>query len=200
MSRVSLSDTGDYRLINDEQDVRGYNVVDRSGQPVGVVETMVVDTDAEVVSSLLLRDGTEIPARDVTIGESVVYLDRGHAGAMASTAGPAGMAGGSTGMAPDYGRVTRREHVADVDGSFDTDFDDDFRGHHETTSGGAGRSYDETAGAYRFGYTAAHGDAHRNRPFVDAEADLRSGYTAGDFDADREAVRYGYSRAQRRAT
>ena len=193
MSRVSLSDTGDYQLVNDAQDVRGYNVVDQNGQPVGVVETMVVDTDAELVSSLLLRDGTEIPARDVTIGENVVYLDRD---------GSAGAAGGvREGVTVfDGGRVVRREPVANANTNFDTDFDDDFRGHHEATFGASGRSYDETSGAYRHGYTAAHDDAHRNRPFVDAEADLRSGYTAGDFDADREAVRYGYGRAQRRGT
>lgn len=207
MTRVSLSDTGEYQLVNSAQDVRGYNVLDRNGQPVGTVESMLIDTDAELVTTLVLEDGTELAARDVTIGESVVYLDRGVSDMGTTALGTAASAvatGTATGthegvtVFDDGGRVVRRERVEAV-GSSVTDFGDEFRAHHETTFGPMGRSYDETSGAYRYGYTAAHEDAHRNRPFSDAEAELRSGYSVGDYDADREAVRYGYSRAQRRS-
>ncbi|HEX8386976.1 MAG TPA: PRC-barrel domain-containing protein [Rubricoccaceae bacterium] len=198
MSRVSLSDTSDYQLVNDSQDVRGYQVVDQDGQPVGVVDRMIVDTDAELVTSLVLLDGTEVPASDVTIGESVVYYDRRGADALAASGSTGAVREGVT-VFDDGGRVVRREHVANVNEAFDADFDEDFRSHHETTYGASGRSYDDTSSAYRYGYTAAHDEAHRNRSYADAEADLRSGYTAGrSFDADREAVQHGFGRAQRR--
>ena len=193
MSRISLSDAGDWQLVNDGQDIRGYQVVDSTGQPVGIIASMVVDTDAELVSTLVLDDGTEIPTSAVTIGENVVYLGTALDGAEVRD--------GVT-VFDDGGRVVRREHVANVNESFDTDFEgfgDDFRAHHTATYGPADRAYTDDLGAYRYGYTAAHEDPYRNRAYMDAETDLRTGYTANrDFDADREAVRYGYDRAQRR--
>ncbi len=193
MSRIALSDTGDWQLVNDGQDIRGYQVVDENGQPVGTVATMLVDTDSELVTTLVLDNGTEVPTAEVTIGENVVYLGTALEGA--------GLEGaeireGVT-VFDDGGRVVRRESSADME-DFDT-YADDFRTHHTATYGPAGRAYDDDLGAYRYGYTAAHGDTYRNRAYMDAENDLRTDYTAGrDFDADREAVRYGYDRAQRR--
>lgn len=204
MTRVSLSDTGDYQLVNESQDIRGYNVVDQNGQPIGTVESMLLDTDAELVTTLVLEDGTEVPVRDVTLGENVVYYDRSGAGATPGTAAMASADGdvreGVT-VFDDGGRVVRRERVEGAGQMADAaGFDDDFRAHHTTTYGASGRDYDDTSEAYRYGYTSAHDDAHRNRSYADAEGDLRSGYTAGrDFDADRDAVRYGYGRAQRQA-
>ena len=188
MSRISLSDTGDWQLVHDSQDIRGYSVVDAAGQTVGTVASMIVDTDAELVSMLVLDDGTEIPTADVTIGENVVYL---------------GAAGGEVRegvtVFDERGHVVRREEAAEM-ADFDT-YDSDFRAHHASTYGAAGRQYDDDLTAYRYGYTAAHDDPYRNRGYMDAEADLRTGYAAGrDFDADREAVRYGYDRAQRRSS
>lgn len=188
MERVSLSDTGDWQLVNDSQDIRGYNVVDANGQPVGTVASMLLDTDRELVTTLVLDNGTEIAAADVTIGESVVYLD--------AAAVPGDVAEGVT-VFDEAGHIVRRESVDDAE--FDT-YADDFRSHHQTTYGTAGRAYDDDLEAYRYGFTSAHADPYRNRSYGDAETDLRTGYAAGrDYDADREAVRYGYSRAQRRA-
>ena len=189
MERVSLSDTGDWQLVNNTQDIRGYTVVDANGQPVGTVDQMLLDTDRALVTTLVLDNGTEVATADVTIGENVVYLD--------SAAVPDGVADGVT-VFDESGHIVRRESVDDAD--FDT-YNDDFRAHHQTTYGTAGRTYDADLDAYRYGYASAHGDAYRNRAYGDAEADLRSGYVAGrDYDADSEAIRYGYGRAQRRAT
>ena len=195
MTRVTLSDAGDYGLVNDEQDIRGFSVVDGNGQPLGTVESMLIDTDAELVTTLVLEDGTEIPVADVTLGDNVVY----YGGAGSADGMQSGHVRSGVTVFDDGGKVVRRERVANVNENFDTDFDDAFQQHHETAYGASGRSYDETSGAYQYGYTSAHTDANRNRTYADAETDLRSGYTSGDFDADREAVRYGYGRAQRRA-
>ena len=75
MNRVSLSDSGDWELVNDNQDIRGYNVVDATGQPVGTIDSMLLDTDRELVTTLVLDNGIEVAAADVTIGKDVVYLD-----------------------------------------------------------------------------------------------------------------------------
>ncbi|HEX9950338.1 MAG TPA: PRC-barrel domain-containing protein [Rubricoccaceae bacterium] len=198
MTRVSLTDSGDYGLVNDEQDVRGRTVVDGTGQPLGTVEAMLLDTDAELVTTLVLDTGTEIPVADVTLGEDVVYYTAGGGTEGASAEAIEGTVRSGVTVFDDGGRVVRRERVAET-GDVSA-YDADFQTHHASTYGAAGRSYDETSGAYRYGYTSAHGDANRNRTYSDAEADLRSGYTGADFDADREAVRYGYGRAQRRAS
>lgn len=210
MQRVSLSDTGDWQLVNDGQDIRGYNVVDGNGQPLGTVASMLLDTDKEQVTTLVLEDGTEVAVKDVTIGENVVYMDGAGAssGAMAeTTAGD--MTGAAAGTATggsvregvtvfdDSGHIVRRESV--TAGDFDA-HGDDFEAHHATTYAAGGRAYGDDAEAYRYGFESAHGDTYRNRSFGDAETDLTSGYTPGrDFGNDREAVRYGYSRAQRRS-
>ena len=188
MSRFSLSDTGDWQLVNDRQDIRGYNVVDAAGQPVGTVESMILDTDRELVTLLVLDDGTEVPAADVTIGNDVVYLD--------ATAVPADIEEAVT-VFDDSGHVVRRESVEDAD--FDA-YDSDFRSHHQTTYATGGRAYDDDLEAYRYGFVKAHDDAFRNQSFSDAETALRQDYALDrDYDADREAVRYGYGRAQRRS-
>lgn len=197
MERVSLSDTGDWQLTNDGQDIRGFNVVDSNGQPLGTVASMLLDTDKEQVTTLVLDNGTEVAVKDVTIGENVVYLD----GANATSDAMAGTSGGSVRegvtVFDDSGHIVRRESVGA--GDFDA-YGDDFRSHHETTYAAGGRAYDADADAYRYGFDSAHGDAYRNRSYSDAEPDLTSGYTPGrDYGNDREAVRYGYSRAQQRA-
>ena len=38
---------------------------------------MLLDTDQELVTTLVLEDGTEIPVKDVTLGDDVVYDDAG---------------------------------------------------------------------------------------------------------------------------
>ena len=204
MTRVSLSDTSDWQLSNDDQDIRGFEALNGAGDMIGIVDSLLVDTDAELVTTIVLDNGTEIPVADVTIGEGVVYTEGSVPGAATAGVAAAGMATDSDSVRSgvtvfdDGGRVVRRERVEGA--GTDTDAHDaDFREHHTTAFGASGRSYDDVSEAYRHGYTSAHADDNRNRSYADAEAGLRSGYPDGrDFDADREAVRYGYGRAPRR--
>ena len=189
MSRIALSDTGDWHLkFPDDQDVRGYRAVDEDGNAVGIVDTMIVNTDGERVDSILLEDGSEYPARTISIGDGVVYLTGTVAGDTDD---------GSVAVYDDYGHVVRREEVEDADFGAHADA---FRTHYESTYGTSAGAYDEYEPAYRYGYESAYSDAYRNRAYLDAEDDLRTGYgsrhTDRDFDADRDAVRYGYTRAQ----
>ena len=190
MSRIALSDAGHWHLkFPDDQDVRGYAALDENGNRVGVVDTMIVNTDEKRVDSIVLEDGQEFPARNISIGDNVVYL--------AGVAADDDDMDGTVTVYDDYGHVERRETVGDAD--YDTHADA-FRTHYTSTYGDAGGSYDDYEPAYRYGYETAHDDDYRNRAYVDAEDDLRTGYGSRyadrDYDADRDAVRYGYTRAQ----
>lgn len=189
MSRIALSDTGDWKLeFPEDQDIRGYRALDKDGTPVGTVDTMIVNTDRKQVDAILLEDGTEYPAADLSIGDGVVYLttvdtDSGHD------------VEGEVRVYGDSGTVIRREEVDDPD--YDAHVDA-FQTHHKSTYGEG--AYDDYEPAYRYGYETAHEDDYRNRTYLDAEDDLRQGYGSRysdrDFDRDRNAVRYGYTRAQ----
>lgn len=190
MSRIALSDTGDWKLkFPQDQDIRGYRALDKDGNAVGVVDTMIVNTDEERVDAVVLEDGSEYPARDLSIGDGVVYLT-GAAGTGTSAEGEVRVYG-------DSGHVVRRERVEDAD--YDAHADA-FRTHHASTYGTVGGGYEDYEPAYRYGYETAYDDVNRNRAYLDAEDDLRTGYGSRygdrDFDADRDAIRYGYSRAQ----
>ena len=143
-----------------------------------------------MVDALILSDGTEYPARDISIGDGVVY---------ATTVDVEG-----TRLARDidgYGRVQPHDADAYHDDVI-VGYDPDYRTHHASAYSASGRGYDDDlAHAYRYGTETAYHDDFRNRPYADAEVDLRTGYTTRyadrDFDADREAVRFGYNRARR---
>lgn len=76
MPHVSLSDTDDWQLADDAQDIRGFEAVDATGVRLGRVERLIVDTSTETVSTVLLDDGTGIPVADLTLGDGVVTVDR----------------------------------------------------------------------------------------------------------------------------
>lgn len=189
MSRIALSRTGDWRLeFEDDQDVRGYRVGDKDQNDTGLtVEDMIVNTDQEMVDAVVFSDGTEYPARDLSIGDGVVYAT-------------AGVVGGTRRASEidRYGSVSRNDGHTYTDDVI-VDYDPDYRGHYE--GAGDGRRYDDVVYAYRFGTVAAYHDDYRNRAYLDAEDDLRTFYGTEhadrDFDADRDAIRYGYHRARR---
>ena len=188
MSRISLSNTGSWKLSHPEQDVRGCRAVDRSGTAAGIVDAMIVDTDAERVTAIVLEDGREFAARDITISED------GNTVTLNTLGGADAEPDESVTTFDDYGHVVAREEVNDFDEEHFAAHADAFRTHHGTAY--ASTSYDDYEPAYRYGFESAYGDDYRDRMYADVEDDLRSGYTDRDYDADRDAIRYGYSRAQ----
>lgn len=74
MSIVPFTPQDDYALVNEEQDCRGKTVVDETGKAYGVVREMMVNTDTELVSHLVLDNGAEVPARYVVLKRDVVLL------------------------------------------------------------------------------------------------------------------------------
>lgn len=79
MDRIFLSDTSDWVLeFPDDQDVRGYRVLDKDGNDTGLtVVDMIVDPDQKRVDAVSLSDGSEYPARDLSIGDGVIYATDG---------------------------------------------------------------------------------------------------------------------------
>ena len=188
MSRIALSNTGDWELeFPKDQDVRGFRALDKDGSQVGIVDHMIVNTDEKRVDAILLEDGSEYPASNISIGDGVVYLT--------SVDASADHVDGEVRVYGDSGRVLRREEVEDAD--YDAHADA-FRTHYGSAYDSG--DYEDYEPAYRYGYETAYDDDYRNRTFLDADDDLRSDYRDRypdrDYDDDRDAVRYGYTRAQ----
>lgn len=76
MAHVSLSDTSDWQLAPGAPDIRGYDAIDADGARLGRVATLVADTSLGVVSTVMLDDGTGIPAVALTVGDSTVTVGR----------------------------------------------------------------------------------------------------------------------------
>ncbi len=75
MTIQRLSKLADWRVKHKEQDVRGLDLWEREGARVGTIADMVVDTDARLVTSVVLEDGRHVAAEDIDIEGSKVYLD-----------------------------------------------------------------------------------------------------------------------------
>lgn len=74
MARATLSELDEYELVNEGQDVRGWPLVDEDGNRLGTITEFIADTDSEYVTSLVIDNGKEVAARDVSIGDNVVIL------------------------------------------------------------------------------------------------------------------------------
>lgn len=74
MARQRLSDLTDWQLEHESQDVRGRMLIDRSGQELGAIREMIIDTDREQVDTLVLDTGAEYPVSDVDITADSVRL------------------------------------------------------------------------------------------------------------------------------
>ena len=74
MAHTLFGDTGDWELVDGDQDIRGWEVRDANGTVVGRVGGMAVDTDRQVVDTIILEDGSRFRAEDVELSDGVVYL------------------------------------------------------------------------------------------------------------------------------
>ena len=73
MSRAQLSRLQDYELADTNQDLRGWKVQSASGNPLGMIVDMIVDTDKECVTAILLDNQTEYSIYDLHVaGHSIL--------------------------------------------------------------------------------------------------------------------------------
>ncbi len=217
MAHVYLSDSDEWHLADSDQDIRGWDAVDQAGNPLGRVENMVIDTETEMVDTIVLDDGVAYPASDIRIADGVVYVD-----ALAQVVGE-----GIRPRAEYDRRVRRREVRAPIDGAHlaapparkpvgegparegrnaeYADYEDDFRRHYDSTFGDLDRHYGDYDPAYRFGYDMAYDERFDERDYAASESDLRQlyyrrhGYPMSDshiWNDVKDAVRHAFDRAR----
>lgn len=75
-----LEELGDWNLVNKEQDIRGFAVLDTSGNSYGKIRDLLVDKKKKHVAAVRLEDGRTVPASHLEIRDlDVVYHDNGAA-------------------------------------------------------------------------------------------------------------------------
>ena len=186
MGHIPLSKTDDWKLEHGDQDIRGWEVRDANDNKIGEVDEMMVNTDTEYVDQIVLEDGTTYAARDIHIGDRVVYVE--------------GVAEGVTGVEPivkvydDYGRAQRSETAATAG------YDEDYRKHYNTNFANTGQDYDVYEPAYQYGHESGLDERYQDRDYADAEDDLNRDYSErypeSRYDQVKDAVRYGYERSR----
>lgn len=85
---TALSNLSDWELVHDDQDIRGWEVHDAAHRKIGRVDDLLVSTDTERVEVIRLDDGKELSARQIELGDGVVYLERGLAQKRAAAGKP----------------------------------------------------------------------------------------------------------------
>lgn len=75
MAVTPLSDLRDWKLVSDDQDLRGRRLIDESGRDLGVIDQMMVNTDAERVDSVRSNTGELYPVGAIEIrdNDTVVF-------------------------------------------------------------------------------------------------------------------------------
>jgi uncharacterized protein (TIGR02271 family) len=79
MTHELYSESNNWEVENDDQDVRGWNVVDAQGQQIGTVSDMYVDTQTETIDRLVLDNGSELDVSSVTVDDGTIRVADGAA-------------------------------------------------------------------------------------------------------------------------
>jgi len=71
----ALSRLPKWELDRKEDDIRGWALRDTDGHTLGTVGELIVDTETQHVTKIVLADGKQYPAHDVWLGDHVLTLD-----------------------------------------------------------------------------------------------------------------------------
>ncbi len=74
MAIVPYTKQDDYDVVNDNQDCIGWMVTDQSGKDFGKVTEMLVNTDTQMVDSIIVDSRKRIPASDITLSDGRVVV------------------------------------------------------------------------------------------------------------------------------
>jgi uncharacterized protein (TIGR02271 family) len=74
MAIVPYTKQDDYDVVNNNQDCIGWSVADQSGNEIGKVTEMLVNTETEMVDSIIVDGRKRIPASDITLGEGSIVV------------------------------------------------------------------------------------------------------------------------------
>ncbi|GGC96260.1 PRC-barrel domain-containing protein [Aquisalinus flavus] len=78
-----LGDLGNYKLENEDQDIRGLPLVSPDGRTLGKIEDMLVDKEDKRVAAIRLDQGLTVPVDGLEIQDDQV-IDHGAKGAHAA--------------------------------------------------------------------------------------------------------------------
>src|SRR4028119_811559 len=74
MAIVAYSKQNEFDLVHTGQDCRGWAVTDQAGNNLGKVTELLLNTDTEMVDSIIVENGTRIPARDIALQNNSVVV------------------------------------------------------------------------------------------------------------------------------
>ena len=74
MAIVAYTKQDDYDVVNDNQNCIGWSVADQSGNEFGKVTEMLVNTETEMVDSIIVDGRKRIPASDIALRDGRVLV------------------------------------------------------------------------------------------------------------------------------
>jgi len=74
MAIVAYTKQDDYDVVNDNQDCIGWAVADQSGNDFGKVTEMLVNTETEMVDSIVVDGRKRIPASDIALRDGRIVV------------------------------------------------------------------------------------------------------------------------------
>jgi len=74
MAKTPLSKSDEYELVDKSRDIRGWKVQDHSGMVLGKVEELIVDTERETVTHIVLDNQVQYPIRDIELAHDRVVV------------------------------------------------------------------------------------------------------------------------------
>lgn len=74
MAIVPYTKQDDYDVVNDNQNIIGWSVTDQSGNEFGKVTEMFVNTDTEMVDSIVVDGRKRIPASDIALRDGQIVV------------------------------------------------------------------------------------------------------------------------------
>lgn len=188
MSRISLSETSEWRLANPEYDMRGMEAFGQGGTRMGRVVDMLVDPSKQEVYGVQLDTGKIYSARQARIGDGKVYVD--------STRSEHGQVQ----VTKDFGQAVRIRPRDEARADSAVNFEEMFRRHFEEHYGPE-EEYERFRSAYELGRRAAMRGVFVGRPYRDARLSLRSTYSPKgnqpSFSKAEEAVRFAFEQVSR---
>ncbi|HET6566364.1 MAG TPA: PRC-barrel domain-containing protein [Rhodothermales bacterium] len=211
MAVQPLSDLYDWHLVHEDQDIRGWKVLDDRGTEIGRIDELLVDTDSEVVDRIRLDNGEEFSARDIEIEDGVVHV-RGEAALTASTTEPLARTyrdtrirqrevdetGATAGMTAEGEPLsTATSGTPLMPAGYDA-YAGDFRSNFRSEYGD--ENWMDYEPAYIYGYTVGSSGKYAGRDYAEVEPELRTEYErehgTGTWDRVRDAVSYAFHRGR----
>ncbi|MEO8072675.1 MAG: PRC and DUF2382 domain-containing protein [Acidobacteriota bacterium] len=125
MAILPYTQQDDYNVAQDGQNCIGWTVTDQTGNDIGKVTEMFINTDTETVDSIIVNGNVRVPARDIALKDNQVVM-RGvfqqneeqppHAAVEQQTSGAVGLSAAANSQNYDgsENETSSQEHIEEV--------------------------------------------------------------------------------------